>query len=386
MVNADGVIRVGRQELYERVWTTPMVAVCRDYGISNVGLAKVCRRHKIPCPPRGYWARKYSGQSVRRTPLPACPDPALQTVEIHSTPPKPVRQAVAFDPDVAALLDKARGLPPITTPAALHSPHPLVRATRAGLDGAHPDTHNLVSPAWNGEPTLAVAVGAGSVPRALGFLDALVKAVERLGGRVEVRKASDNRKRETVAVFCGEAAPFRLRERYRQVEKPPGEKKSLWWGRYEYPLTGEFVLDRGPGWSGEAYGQDSTVAGLVEDQLGEIVGRLVAEAGRKRIRRREREVEHRRWEEQERLRREQAEQERAERARVEKLLAEAKAWRRADTVRGYVRAVEQPRGPTSGRGFDGHTSRPTSWIRSRVHSPGWRASPRRDRSRPWPIP
>ena len=73
MVNAGGVIRVGRRELYERVWTTPMVAVCRDYGISNVGLAKVCKRHKIPCPPRGYWARKHSGQAVRRTPLPACP-------------------------------------------------------------------------------------------------------------------------------------------------------------------------------------------------------------------------------------------------------------------------------------------------------------------------
>jgi hypothetical protein len=361
VVNAGGVIRVGRRELYERVWTTPMVAVCRDYGISNVGLAKVCKRHKIPCPPRGYWARKHSGQAVRRTPLPACPDPALQTVEIHPTPPKPVYQPVAFDPDIAALLDQARGLPTITVPAALHHPHPLVRATRAGLDGAQPDTHNLVSPAWSGAPALAVAVGAGSVPRALRFLDALVKAVERLGGRVEVRKDGHTWKRETVAVFCGEAAPFRLRERYRQAEKPPGEKKSLWWGRYVYPLTGEFVLDRGPGWSGEVYGQDSTAAGRVEDQLGEIVARLVAEAVRLRIRRREREAERRRWEEQERLRREQAERERAERARVEKLLAEAEAWRRADAVRGYVRAVEQ-RATDSGSGT-GDGTELGAWLR-----------------------
>jgi hypothetical protein len=361
VVNADGVIRVGRQELYERVWTTPMTAVCRDYGISNVGLAKVCRRHKIPCPPRGYWVKKHGGHPVRRTPRPACPDPALLTVEIHPTPPKPVHKAVAFDPDITALLDKARGLPTITVPAALHNTHPLVRATRAGLDGAQPDTHNLISPAWNGEPALAVAVGAGSVPRALRFLDTLVKAVERLGGRIEVRKDGNTWKRETVAVFCGEAVPVRLRERYRQVEKPPGERKSLLWGKYEYPLTGEFVLDRGPSCFDEGYGQDSTAAGRIEDQLGEILARLVAEAGRARIRRREREADRLRWEEQERLRRKQADRERAERARVEKLLAEAEAWRRADTIRRYVRAVEQlaaDHGVNIGEGTDLGT-----WVR-----------------------
>jgi hypothetical protein len=82
------VITVSRQALYDRIWTTPITAVCRDYGISNVGLAKVCRRHKIPCPPRGYWAKKQTGKTVRRTPLPSCADPDLQTIETgHEAPP-----------------------------------------------------------------------------------------------------------------------------------------------------------------------------------------------------------------------------------------------------------------------------------------------------------
>lgn len=196
--------------------------MCRDYGISNVGLAKVCKRYKIPCPPRGYWAKKQTGQTVRRTPLPACQDPALQTVEIHPTPPTPARQAVAFDPDIAALLDKVRGLPPITVSTALHNPHPLVRATRAGLEGAQPATHNLVSPSWNGGPAMAVAVGTRSVTRALRFFDTLVKAVERVGGGVEVRTREQNWKRETVVAFCGEEVGLRLRERYQQVPTPPG--------------------------------------------------------------------------------------------------------------------------------------------------------------------
>ena len=335
------VITIGRQELYDRVWSTPMTAVCRDYGISNVGLAKVCRRHKIPCPPRGYWAKKHSGKTARRTPLPVCSDLNLQTVEFHPTPPKPPEPAVVFDADVAVLLEKARALPSVLVPSALRDPHPLVAEARTRFEGAKPDVHNLVSPLWTGTPTLSVSVGSATVPRALRFLDALIKAIQKLGGRIEVREREHNHRHETVAVLCDEGVPFRLRERYRQVPKPPGDRKGLAWSSYEYPLTGEFVLDRGPDYLDRAYAQDTTAAGRVEDQLNEVLIGMVAEAGRRRIGRREREAAHRRWEEQERLRREQAERERAERARVEKLLAEADAWKKADTLRGYVAAVEQ---------------------------------------------
>jgi hypothetical protein len=337
------VITIGRQELYDQVWTTPMTAVCRDYGISNVGLAKVCRRHKIPRPPRGYWAKKHSGQPFRRTPLPPCPDPNLQTVTIHPTPPKPAEPALdpVSDADLIALADKARQVPAVAVPAALHNPHPLVRATRSAFDGARPDTHNLVSPSWGGDPALSVAVGAGSVTRALRFLDALIKAVERLGGRVEVRTGDGGWGRKTVAVFCDEAVPFRLRERYRQVPKPPGERTSVYGDRCDYVLTGELVLDRGPSCFDGVYRQDTAAGGRIEEAVKETLVRLVTEAGKVRITRREREDERRRWEEQERLRQEQAERERAERARVEKLLADAEAWRRADVIRGYVGAVER---------------------------------------------
>lgn len=71
--------------------------------------------------------------------------------------------------------------------------------------------------------------------------------------------------------------------------------------------------------------------------------------------RREREADRLRWEEQERLRREEAERERAERARVEKLLADAESWRRADAVRRYVRVEEQlarDRGRNTGEGTE----------------------------------
>ena len=45
--------RLTREELYDKVWTEPVRTVARQFGISDVGLAKDCKRLKIPLPGRG---------------------------------------------------------------------------------------------------------------------------------------------------------------------------------------------------------------------------------------------------------------------------------------------------------------------------------------------
>ena len=68
---SDGrVVKVERQELYERVWTTPIVRLAAEFGLSGVGLAKLCKREGISVPPRGYWAHVRSGAAVRQPALP----------------------------------------------------------------------------------------------------------------------------------------------------------------------------------------------------------------------------------------------------------------------------------------------------------------------------
>lgn len=63
--------RVHRDTLYSEVWSTPMVSLAPKYGVSAVFLSRVCARLNIPCPPRGYWAKKHSGQRPKIPPLPA---------------------------------------------------------------------------------------------------------------------------------------------------------------------------------------------------------------------------------------------------------------------------------------------------------------------------
>lgn len=45
--------RLSRQALYELVWTEPMSVLAPRLGISDVGLAKICRRFNVPRPGRG---------------------------------------------------------------------------------------------------------------------------------------------------------------------------------------------------------------------------------------------------------------------------------------------------------------------------------------------
>lgn len=50
-----------REKLYQEIWAEPVMQVAKRYGISDVGLAKICKKMKIPRPPRGYWAKKSYG-------------------------------------------------------------------------------------------------------------------------------------------------------------------------------------------------------------------------------------------------------------------------------------------------------------------------------------
>jgi hypothetical protein len=71
------VQRISRKDLYELIWSEPMTSLAKRFGISDVGLAKVCRRSDIPAPPRGYWAKVSAGGAVQRPDLTERADLAL---------------------------------------------------------------------------------------------------------------------------------------------------------------------------------------------------------------------------------------------------------------------------------------------------------------------
>ncbi len=61
---------LSRKELYKKVWTTPMIHLAKEFGISDRGLAKICQRYDIPRPRLGYWAKLEHGKKVSKVPSP----------------------------------------------------------------------------------------------------------------------------------------------------------------------------------------------------------------------------------------------------------------------------------------------------------------------------
>ena len=48
---------ITREELYELVWSTPMIKVAEKFEVSGSYLARVCTELRVPRPERGYWAK-----------------------------------------------------------------------------------------------------------------------------------------------------------------------------------------------------------------------------------------------------------------------------------------------------------------------------------------
>lgn len=59
-----------RQELFDLVWSEPTRTIAKRLGISDVGLAKACRRADLLLPPRGYWAKLAAGKAMKKPQLP----------------------------------------------------------------------------------------------------------------------------------------------------------------------------------------------------------------------------------------------------------------------------------------------------------------------------
>ena len=84
-----------REDLYRLVWTSPVSEIAARLGVSDVALAKLCRRAAIPIPGRGYWQRTEAGQPVEPTPLGVAPKGLPELLRIRGTKPATSSQSRA---------------------------------------------------------------------------------------------------------------------------------------------------------------------------------------------------------------------------------------------------------------------------------------------------
>ncbi len=318
--------------------------------MSDRGLAKLCERHAIPVPGRGYWRRKETGKRVRQIPLPSLHPSHTQLGAVHipATPsptPKIVATARArpeppLDPPLVADQRRVEASNPIVARDLPERPHPVVRATRSSLREARDGTTHPVNA--TGDNCFSTTVTAGTHDRALCIIQALCEAFKVRGFPLVPRR---NDQRETKVIVHGLQVCLLLEERFQRKERPKPSKldrlldpHGLRWERYEYVATGELALKA---WLDQRSPHKWTDGKrqCLEAMLNEVMIGLVAMVDFE-LRWRQERAERERREAEAQLRRiEQEERRREEEERGKDLSELVNAWHHVTRIRSFVEAT-----------------------------------------------
>jgi hypothetical protein len=175
-----------RRAMYDLVWSRPMTKVAEEFGISDVALKKACAKHRIPTPPRGYWARKAAGKSVKQLLFHEISDHRLERIVIYGVRNNlPSEVTKVLEQEEARRRAKPR--PTQTIASTLSMPvsevHQQIAATAKALRKAKPDKEGVVKA--TGDGLCGVIVGAAVVERVIRVLDSLGRALEQRGLTLE---------------------------------------------------------------------------------------------------------------------------------------------------------------------------------------------------------
>jgi len=350
-------VSLSRQELYNLVWSKPMQQLAKQFGLSDVGLAKQCRKLEIPRPGVGHWQKVSAGKKVTRVNLPN-PDAnnCIEVVITHYADGE--AEVLPPPPEVPAYVEfEGRPENRIVVAPELDRPHPMVAHTKKHWNDRLLDNYD-----WEyaqAHPRLDISVSRSCEDRALRIMDALLKALNARGIPVENGKA--HWRNTTYALIDGEKVSFNIFEsphRVQHVDKRTGETRTA------MEPSGRLVLRIRDHQSGDAYQLRDQKRKTIEERVNEFVIELHRTAEEQKnwnVRQRQMEAEAEERRRQEEVRRRQLE---VEAEKVRGLDTHMANWRKANDVRAFVEAVHEAHATTRGIDADSELGTWLSWALS----------------------
>jgi hypothetical protein len=366
-----------RQQLYDLVWSDPITTLAKSLSISDVGLAKACRRSDIPLPPRGYWARLNAGKRVIRPALPLRAPGSSDRITVGQDRPQVFRppgdegenealppQPPVYDETLEAVETRVR--------QALPAKFRFVRA----LDNAHPQIARLLREDDERREAIAKSRYAFDKPRfesrfeqrRLAFLSNLFTLL----GRLEAQGSAHGREGRELSAHVGDqTVQFRvdMLATLRPRKRPDDAKKNE-------PMAIEVEVARWQhGEREERLFWSDDEDGRLEDRLREI-GVAIVLTGERQYRKAkaffygmdrrsfDEKIEKARQAREDAERQEREARLQAERDRVARLLAQVSGWQQAQLIRAYVDAVLSSPAAEPGRAFDGEQAPWADWARA----------------------
>lgn len=263
-------ITLSRGALFERVWSTPVRVLAAEYGISNIGLAKICRKMDIPMPGLGYWARVAHGQKPKKTKLPKATASTRTEYVLQPLPKKAPTEAIPRAPGT---------LPDVPIAEALRSRdlQEAIRSLLATLNTSKPERDGQVRLPGHGGSFVRLSLPAKE--RALLILDGLAKALELRGHQMRFTERQSNYQPykliavvNDIEVQMGIVEPLiRSEHRLSPEEQARFKRTGYSWGpAYDFTPSGRLIFSMG-GYSGTSYKWSDGARKKLEEQLGEVV-------------------------------------------------------------------------------------------------------------------
>lgn len=331
----DEVVRLTREQLYELVWSKPLTKLAREYDLSDVGLAKICTRYKIPRPPVGYWTKLAHGYNTKKMPLPESASPKNDLIEITLSSKKSEGSLSEFD--VEAFRTLQNEINEMEVPEPTKQLHPLLQGTKEALGKTSPDLYGLLH-AWR-EGCVDISVARSSVGRSMEIVSNLFRIWEAIGLKIEIRGGEY---RGTYVRIVDEDVKISLKESTKRTESPDWSPANFGHSRYEYHSTGRLCLRIMNVYSeGIQKVWSDTPSGLLESKLLEITKGVVEAACRLRITHLRQKAEEETRQEQLNLQEEMAAQKRREVARFENLMKDVENWQKSQALRAFVEQVRK---------------------------------------------
>lgn len=335
-------ITLTRNELYDRVWAEPVDKLAKEFGLSNVGLGKACRRYEIPVPPRGYWARKAAGQKLRQAPLPPSKSGNETVTLLGSSRPDEAteKQSPAKHPLFAF---ETHSENKVGVSDNLRLKHLAILQTREFWAA---QKRGEVHYGDSKLPRLNVQVSKKMLSRALRILQALFTALEERGHKVAATKEG-----KTILTVLDESLEVSLREPSKQVRHIPtaqeiADATRYSWSRpapYDLVSSGVLVLNIENVWGLRHSWKDGKTQRL-EETLNDVIVGLLECAFQKKAQREEQDRERRRAEEQERRREVARQRHRQERARIWRFSRLRDACKQHEDLHGFLEQLRSSAG------------------------------------------
>jgi len=323
---------ISRQELYDQVWSKPLIHLAKEYQLSDVGLAKICRRHNIPLPPIGYWVKLAHGYNVKKTSLPELNKGEVEQIEMIMKEPSPINE-LNLEGTKEDQIGKAIGHSFVALNEFKKGFHPLIVDAQKELRERLKLYRKLEEGEWI--HFLNMSVTKSSTERALSLMNMLFQIIEANGLPI-IRKPGY--KEETYVKVNGIDVQVALKERTKRSENP--DSKS--YNKFVFHPTGilyfEFVNIYV---SGARKIWNDVPTTKLEEIVNDVVSGIVVASILDKKSDEERAKIHKAEEEESDRKRLIEEQNRKEQERVHALFRDAQKYQTSNIIRGYIKAVEE---------------------------------------------